>query len=83
MKVLEQCQCFSKNSHCDIDLGPRTLKLKIHQDITILHICGKLNQNRSMNEGYRAMTMFFILKIFTVTLTLAYHNYLSNPESDL
>ena len=56
MKVLEQRQCFSKNSHCDLD--PRTLKLKIHQDIVILHICGKLNQNRSMNEGYRAMTMF-------------------------
>ena len=73
---------FSKNSHCDYDLGPRTLKLKIHQDIVIFHICGKLNQNRSMNEGSRAMTMFF-LKVATVTLTLAYHNYLSNPESDL
>ena len=48
---------ISKNSH--LDLGPRTLKLKIHQDIVILHMCGKLNQNRSMNEGYRAMTMFF------------------------
>ena len=35
-----------------------------------------------MNEGSRAMTMFF-LKIATVTLTLAYHNYWSNPESDL
>ena len=58
------------------------LKLKIHHDIVILHICGKLNQNRSMNEGSRAMTMFF-LKIATVTLTLAYHNYWSNPESDL
>ena len=56
--------------------------LKTHQDIVILHICGKLNQNRSMNEGYIAMTMFF-LEIATVTLTLAYHNYLSNPESDL
>ena len=83
MKVLEQWQCFSKNSHCDLDLGPRTLKLKIHQDIVILYICGKLNQNRSMNEGDRAMTMFFFLKIATVTLTLPYHNYLSNPESDL
>ena len=63
-------------------MTPRTLKLKIHQDIVILHICGKLNQNRSMNEGTRAMIMFF-LKIATVTLTLAYHNYLSNTESDL
>ena len=44
--------------------------------------CGKLNPNRSMNEGSRTMTMFF-LKIATVTLTLAYHNYWSNPESDL
>ena len=35
-----------------------------------------------MNEGSRAMTMFF-LKIATVTLTLAYHNYWSNPESEL
>ena len=50
---------FSKNSHCDLELGPRTLKLKIVQDIVILHICGKLNQNRSINEGARAMTMFF------------------------
>ena len=54
MKVI-----FSENSHCDLDLGPRTLKLIIVQDIVILHICGKLNQNRSMNEGSRAMTMFF------------------------
>ena len=73
---------FKKNSQCDLDLSPRTLKLKIHQAIVILHICGKLNQNRSVNEGSRAMTMCF-LKIATVTLTLAYHNYLSNPESDL
>ena len=52
---------FSKNSHCDLDLGSRTLKLKIVQNIVILHICGKLNQNqnRSMNEGSRAMAMFF------------------------
>ena len=59
----------SDNSHCDLDLGPRTLKLKIHQDIVILHICGKLNQNRSIYEGSRAMTMFF-LKTATVTLIL-------------
>ena len=36
-----------------------------------------------MNEGSRAMTMFVLKKIATVTLTMAYHNYLSNPESDL
>ena len=46
------------------------LKLKIVQDIFILQISGKLNQNRFMNEGARAMIMFF-LKIATVTLTLA------------
>ena len=49
---------FSKNGHCDLDLGPRTLKLNIIQDIIILYICGKLNQNRSINEGARAMTIF-------------------------
>ena len=70
---------ISKNSHCNLDLGPRTLKLKIIQDIIILHICGKLNQNRSMNEGSRAMTMFF-KKIATVTLTLAYYYYLQIPN---
>ena len=32
---------FSKNSHCDLDLDPRTLKLKIIQNIIILHIYGK------------------------------------------
>ena len=33
--------CFSKNSHCDLDLGPRTLKLELVQDIVILdtHTC--------------------------------------------
>ena len=38
-------QCFSKNSHCDLSLGPRTVKLKIVQDIVIPYNCGKLNQN--------------------------------------
>ena len=33
--------CFSKNSHCDLDLGPRTLKLELVQDIVILNICVK------------------------------------------
>ena len=44
---------------------------------TCMPLSGHLN--RSMNEGSRAMTMFF-LKIYTVTLTLAYHNYWSNPD---
>ena len=38
MRALERWQCFSKNSHCDLDLGPRTLKLKFVQDIVILNI---------------------------------------------
>ena len=63
---------FLKYSYCDLDLGPR--KLKIVQDIVILHISGKLKQNRSINEGARAMTMFF-LKTATVTLTLAWNTH--------
>ena len=62
---------FSKNSHCDLDLGPGTLKLEIIKYIVILNICMILNQSQSLNEGVRAMTMFFFLKIASVTLTLA------------
>ena len=29
----------SKNSHCDLDIGPRMLKLDLIQDIVILNIC--------------------------------------------
>ena len=36
-----------------------TLKLEFDQDIFILNICVKLQQNRSINEGARAITMFF------------------------
>ena len=55
-----------------LTLAIEPLKRKISQDIAILHICGKFNQNRFMNEGARAMTLFFfLLKIDTVTLTLA------------
>ena len=38
MRALERWQCFSKNSHCDLDLGPRMLKLELVQDIVILNI---------------------------------------------
>ena len=31
----------------------------------------KLDQNRSINEGAKAITKFFLVKIATVTLTLA------------
>ena len=52
---------FSKNSHCDLDLGLRILKLKIIQDIVILHICGKLNQNQFINEGVRVRICSFLI----------------------
>ena len=50
---------FSKNSHCDLDLGPRTLKLELSQDIVIINISLTLNQNRSINKGARVMAKFF------------------------
>ena len=60
IKALERWQCFSKkNSHCDLDLGPRTLKLKLFQDIVIINICMIFNQNRLINKGARVMTKFF------------------------
>ena len=34
---------FSKNSHCELDLGPRTLKLDFSQDIVIINISVILN----------------------------------------
>ena len=51
--------CLSENSHFDLDLGPRTLKLQLIQDIVILNICVKKNQNRFINKGARVMTKFF------------------------
>ena len=59
MRALERWQCLSKNSHYDLDLGPRTLKLKLVQDIVILNIHVKQNQNWSINKGARAMMMCF------------------------
>ena len=61
--------CFSKNSPCDLDPGPRTLKLKLAQNIVILNICVKQNHNQLMNKDARVMTKLF-LKIVTATLTL-------------
>ena len=60
---------FSKNSYCDLDLGPRTLKLKLVQDIVIINFYVIVNQNWSINKGSKMMTKFF-LKIVTATLTL-------------
>ena len=39
MKALERYNIFLKQSHSDLDLGPKTLKFKVIQDIVILHIC--------------------------------------------
>ena len=50
--------CFSKNSHGDLDIGPRMLKLELVQDIVILNICMQQNQNRFTNKGARVMTKF-------------------------
>ena len=61
---------FSKNSHCDLDLDHIKLKRKLIWGIVISNTCVKLYWNWIINEGTRAMTMFF-LKIATVTLTLA------------
>ena len=50
---------FFKNCPCDLDLGPRTLKLKFAQNIVILYICVKQNHNQLMNKDARVMTKFF------------------------
>ena len=59
MKASDCLQHISKNSDFHIDLSPRELKLEFDQDIFILNICVKLQQNRSINKGARAMKMFF------------------------
>ena len=61
---------FSKNSHCDIDLDSVMLKREFIRGIVIPNTCVKLYQNWIINEGTRAMTMFFS-KIASETLTLA------------
>ena len=58
MKASDCLQPISKNSHFHIDLSPRELKLKFDKIFFILNICVKLQQNKSINEGARAMTMF-------------------------
>ena len=59
--------CFYKNSH--LDLGPRALELELVQDIVVLNIYVKQNQNQLINKGARVMTKVF-LEIVTATLTL-------------
>ena len=58
IKEASDClQHISKNSDFHIDLSPRELKLEFDQIFFILYICVKLQQNWSMNEGARAITM--------------------------
>ena len=49
MQVLEQWQSFSKNSHSDLDLKPRTLKVKLARDIIKSNIYMKLYYKRAMS----------------------------------
>ena len=50
---------FFLNSQSNIDLEPRTLKIKLAEDIIIPNIRVKLHQKPSINVGARAMTQFF------------------------
>ena len=51
---------FSINSHCDLDLGPRMLILKLVQDIVMINICVKFHEIRSINVGARVRTMLLL-----------------------
>ena len=53
---------FSKNSHSEFDLEPRTLKVEFARDIFIPKICVKLHLSLSINIGARAITFFFSKK---------------------
>ena len=59
----------SKNSICDLDLGPYILDCKLVQDNVVLNICVKLYQNLSVSDDK------VFLKIATVTLTLDVNCY--------
>ena len=45
---------FSKNSHCDLDLDPITLKRELVRGIVISNTCVKLYRNWIINEVARA-----------------------------
>ena len=45
---------FSKNSHCDLDLDPITLKREFVRGIVISNTCVKLYPNWIINEVARA-----------------------------
>ena len=61
---------FSKISHCDLDLDRIMLKSELLRGTVIPNACVKLYRNWIINEGTRALTVFF-LKIAPVTLILA------------
>ena len=42
MQALELWQSFSKNSHSDLDLEPKTLRVQLAPDIIKPNICVKL-----------------------------------------
>ena len=72
-------KCLRAKIYCNMNVhfdpqGCQTLLLKESEPFLLSlgswTICVKLQQHRSINEGARAMTMFF-LKLATVTLTLA------------
>ena len=46
---------FSKNSHNELDLKPKTLNVELAQNIIIPNICVKLYKNPSTNVGARVM----------------------------
>ena len=47
---------FKKNSHCNLDLNPITLKRKLIRGIVIPNICVKVYRNWIINEVVRVMT---------------------------
>ena len=68
---------FLKSSDCDLD--PKVLEYKPVQDIVTLNISVRLYQNRSINEGRKAMTKFFFyFEVATVTLTLTLISWNTN-----
>ena len=52
---------FKKKSHCDLDLGPRMLILKIVQDTVIINSCVQLNENRSINVRASDENVYFFI----------------------
>ena len=77
MRALERWQCFSKNSHCDLDLGPRTLKLELVQDIVILNIpvkqnsmtmCFSKNSHCDLDRGPRTLKLKLVQDIVILNI---------------